>query len=201
MRKKKTRAESNCESRKVIMPNDINPHGTLFGGVIMTWIDKIGYMCAQNYAECSNTVTASIDQIKFIRPTYLGDQVVLRGTVVQVGQSSMEIYVTLFKEHPESRIRELMGEAHMTFVALKKDGKKLIVPELLLENEDDYKYFNNSSTRLNYRKSLMKCLEENEVRNPDEHMKLNPSVAKRFINRFPSKILTKALSTLEAIRK
>lgn len=172
MRKQKTRLESVCESRKVIMPNDINPHGTLFGGVIMTWIDKIGYMCAQNYAECSNTVTASIDQIKFIKPAHVGDQVLLKAVVVQVGQSSMEIFVTLYRVHPESRGQELIGEAYMTFVALRKDGKKFVVPELILETEEDYRHFNNSCIRLNYRKALGKIFDENQngVLPPSERM-------------------------------
>jgi len=138
MRKVKSIQSTVCESRKMAMPEEINPHGTLFGGVLMSWIDKIGYMCAQNFAEWKLTVTANIDQIKFIAPVYSGDHVVLKAMVTSVGNSSMEINVDVTKEDPVNQSKQKVATAHMTFVCLDENNKPRQVPDLkIISLEDD----------------------------------------------------------------
>ncbi len=160
MRKNKTVSASICESRKIAMPDEINPHGTLFGGVIMSWIDKIAYMCAQNYAEWRKTVTVNIDNIQFIKPVFSGEHVALRAMVVSVGRSSMEIDVTLYKEDPITQEKELVGLAHLTFVSIGSDGKGRVVPELILESEEDLIRYNRAQLRLQKRLELKRLLED-----------------------------------------
>lgn len=171
---KKKSSESVCVSRKIVMPDMINPHGTLFGGVIMTWIDKIAYMCAQNFSECSTVVTANIDQIKFIKPAFMGDQVILQAKVVAAGKSSMEIDVTLYREIPGEKIKELIVETSLTFVSFKKNGVKHLVPELVLESDRDFMDFKNAQCRIINRKALRKSVEGNK-----SHAHLPPSIKQR----------------------
>ena len=163
MRKSKTCKESICESRKIAMPDEINPHGTLFGGVMMSWIDKIGYMCAQNFAEWKKTVTANIDQIQFISPVHSGDHVTFKAMVTHVGRSSMEIEVVSFKENPMNRSKELVAKANMTFVAVDENGKGRTVPELVLECELDYLNNSNAKLRIEMRKKLSESINNNQV--------------------------------------
>lgn len=158
MRKTKSVKESICESRKIAMPDEINPHGTLFGGVIMSWIDKIGYMCAQNYAESRKTVTVNIDNIQFLKPVYSGEHVTLKAIVASTGRSSMEIEVTLFKEDPVTKSREFVGEAFLTFVSLGPDGKGKAVPELSLESQEDKNLHKKAQIRLQHRAELKRNL-------------------------------------------
>lgn len=162
MRKRKPAVSSLCTSRKIVMPEDINPHGTLFGGVIMTWIDKIAFMCAQNFAECKTVVTVNIDQIEFIKPAFMGDHIVLSALVVSVGNTSMEIDVTLQREVPEEQIKELMSQTSLTFVAFKKDGSKHTVPELILETTKDLSRYKNAQMRIKRRKILKEELEKED---------------------------------------
>jgi acyl-CoA hydrolase len=150
-RKRKTPAMSYCESRKIAMPEDINPHGTLFGGVLLTWMDKIGYMCAQLYAEWKLTVTASMDRIDFLTPIEVGDHVVLGARVVATGTSSIEIDIEAFKINPVFPGRKLAATAHMTFIALMPDGLKYAVPELFPENSEDFERHKNALKRRKYR--------------------------------------------------
>lgn len=147
MSKFKTSSESICESRKIVMPEQINPHGTLFGGVIMTWIDKVAYMCAQNYAERISVATASMDQMKFIRPVHMGDQVAIQARVSYTEGASIEIDVTLFKESAVTKEKKLVGLAYLHFVALDDAGKKVDVPQLKLETTEDFIRYNNASAR------------------------------------------------------
>lgn len=147
MKKTKTPSESTCESRKIVMPEQINPHGTLFGGVIMTWIDKVAYMCAQNYAERISVATASVDQIKFIKPVHMGDQVSLRAVVSYTEGASIEIDVTLHKEHPVTKQKTLVGVAFLHFVALTESGKKTDVPLLQPETNEEHLRYNCAFAR------------------------------------------------------
>ena len=163
MRKLKTCNESICESRKIAMPDEINPHGTLFGGVMMSWIDKIGYMCAQNYAEWKTTVTANIDQIQFVSPVHSGDHVTLKALVVYVGRSSMEIEVISFKENPVDKSKELVAKAYMTFVAVNPNGKGKTVPMLVLENDEEMLKNSNAKIRIEMRKKLTQAIEGNKL--------------------------------------
>lgn len=144
------------------MPDEVNPHGTIFGGVVMSWIDKIAYMCAQNFAECKKTVTANIDQIQFINPIFAGDHVIIKALVVSVGRSSMEIDVTLFKEDPIRRDSLCVGSAHLTFVALDKKNRPKMVPILLCETNEEKIRHHNAQSRINMRKELKKNYAENK---------------------------------------
>lgn len=187
---KKTPQQSVCESRKIVMPDQINPHGTLFGGVTMTWIDKIAYMCAQNYAECISAVTASIEQIQFLTPAHLGDQVLLRAVVSYTGKSSMEIDVTIHKENPIAKNKILIATAFLTFVALDKNGAKIKVPELALQTEEDFLRYKNAYSRVTLRQQFKRVMEENKKDHylpleviPKDHLRL---LRKNIITRIKS---------------
>jgi uncharacterized protein (TIGR00369 family) len=204
MRKSKTMSESICESRKIAMPEEINPHGTLFGGVMMSWIDKIGYMCAQNYAEWKKTVTANIDQIQFMAPVYSGDHVTVKAMVTHVGRSSMEIEVICFNENPINKTKVLVAKANMTFVSVNENGKGREVPKLLLETEHDCQKNLEARIRIDMRNKLQNAIVEsrnaiishatvfenqnfssvlfNKINNKTKKIKLFIQKNKRFLN-------------------
>jgi len=182
MRKMKSASTSICESRKIAMPDEINPHGTLFGGVMMSWIDKVAYMCAQNYAEWKKTVTANIDQIQFHRPVFAGDHVILKAFVAHVGKSSMEIDVHVFKEDPTLKERISVADAYLTFVAVNASGKGKIVPELKLETHEDFTRNSKANIRIQARKHLReKLLEVSQTPNSITMDNSVKSAAKKFL--------------------
>jgi acyl-CoA hydrolase len=128
--KSKSPSESSFSSRKLVMPDQINPNGTLFGGVLMSWIDKVAFMSAQRHAERPYVVTVNIEGISFTRPIRIGDHVILRSQVSYVGRTSMEIRVQVDREDGCTGVREAATEAHMTFVALNSSGVPVEVPRL-----------------------------------------------------------------------
>ena len=56
------------------MPRDTNVYGTIFGGVILSWIDQAGFVEARRHAKC-RWVTASIERVDFRSPVNVGDLV------------------------------------------------------------------------------------------------------------------------------
>lgn len=158
----------------------------------MTWIDKVAYMCAQNYAEILTTATATIDQIQFLHPVHLGDQVVVRAIVSHVGTSSMEIDVTLHKENPVTQKRLLVGEAYLTFVAIGENSKKITVPQLVLKTDEEFSRQKSALSRIHQR-AQMKRLREEHKTSPYP----NPVIAKSLklsTLSFARQLLTRSLA-------
>lgn len=149
----KTPQETETQSRKLVMPDCINSGGTLFGGTMMAWIDKVAAMTAQRHAN-SHVVTASIDQLTFLEPVFLGDHVILKGRVVYVGKSSMEIRVDVWKENPILGTRAKCTQAFLTFVALDETAQPRIVPQLDLSQSEDQIEFDEAKERIAVRKQL-----------------------------------------------
>ncbi|MEO5668202.1 MAG: acyl-CoA thioesterase [Bdellovibrionota bacterium] len=149
----KTPDETETRSRKLVMPDQINADGRLFGGQMMSWIDKIAAMTAQLHSN-SEVVTASIDSLTFLAPVSLGDHVILVGRMVYVGRTSMEIRVDVWKENPIKGERAKCTQAYLTFVAIDKNGKALPVPRLKLSTEKEFRESERAREHIALRKKL-----------------------------------------------
>jgi acyl-CoA hydrolase len=119
---------------ELVLPQHTNAIGSIFGGVVMSWIDIAAAISSGKYAK-SSTVTASIDALHFIAPIRLGHVVELKACVNATGRTSMEIGVRVDSEHPLTGERFHNVSAYLTFVALGSDGKPRPVPPLLVETE------------------------------------------------------------------
>lgn len=149
----KSVSESITTSRKLVMPDQINPGGSLFGGEMMAWIDKLAAMCAMRHCQLP-VVTASIDQINFLAPVLLADHVIMSAKIVYVGTTSMEIRVDVETENPIAGVRRKTTQAYLTFVALDENRKPVEVPKLVLETEEDKEEFKLAKKRIELRKQM-----------------------------------------------
>lgn len=133
-----------------MFPSDANPAGNVFGGEILKQIDLVAGLVAQRHAQ-TNTVTASIDKVNFLKPVYVGNALVLNARLNYVSRSSMEIEIKVEAEDFVNNIRTLTGTAFVTVVALDKEGKPTQVPELLLETDEDKIKFAEGKVRMEQR--------------------------------------------------
>ena len=153
--KAKTPRESSVETRYLIMPHHANPHGTVFGGVIMAWIDMVAGMAAQRHAGC-NVVTVSIDSLDFKEPILIGEHVTLRSSVNYVSRSSMEVGVQVVRENPYDGNQSIATTAHLTFVALDKNNNPTHAPLITPETVQEKERYERAKKRVNARKELLK---------------------------------------------
>jgi uncharacterized protein (TIGR00369 family) len=123
---------------QLMNPQDANPAGNVHGGVIMRLIDSAAGTVALRHSR-SNVVTASIDRIDFLCPVYIGELVTLKASLNFVGRTSMEIGVRVEAENLITGEVRHTNSAHLTFVALDKNGRPKEVPRLILESEEDYR--------------------------------------------------------------
>ncbi len=89
--------------KAVMMPRDTNVHGTIFGGVILSYIDQAGAVGAEHEIRKAGwpdqpIVTVAMDSIEFHRPVFVGEIVSFWTRLVRVGETSMTIHVTVLAD-------------------------------------------------------------------------------------------------------
>lgn len=118
-----------------VRPEHLNGAGRLFGGKLMEWIDEIAGLVAIRHSQ-SKVVTASVDNLRFIRGAYQNDLLVLIGKISYVGNTSMEIRVDTYIEDLEG-MRRPINRAYLTLVAIDDVGNPMQIPGIILENESE----------------------------------------------------------------
>ena len=128
--------ESVSETSELMMPEHANNLGHVFGGVILSMMDKCAAIAAFRHSRAS-VVTASIDRVDFREPIHLGDLVVMQASVNYVGTSSMEVGVRVEAEDFLTGRRRHTNSCYLTFVAVDRNGRPIEVPALRPETEDE----------------------------------------------------------------
>ena len=150
--KEKAITESTSTISRVMMPSEANAVGNVHGGEIMKIMDTAGAVAAMRHAKL-NVVTLRVDELIFICPIFVGQLVTCKAQLVYVGNTSMEVLVTVFVEDlTEDKTPHIAQTAFFTFVALGVNGKPTQVPRLLLTNEQEEKDFFNGKKRSDKRR-------------------------------------------------
>ncbi len=143
-------SESVSETVHMVRPNHLNAAGRLFGGVLMQWMDELAGLVAKRHTR-KNVITASVDNLSFLRGAYQKDVVVITGKVTYVGNTSMEVKVDSCVEDLD-RNRTLINRAYFTMVALDENDHPTRVPRLELETEEEKEEWKNEEKRREMRK-------------------------------------------------
>jgi acyl-CoA thioesterase YciA len=111
--------------RVVMMPKDTNALGTIFGGVILSYIDQAGAVEAHRHCP-GRIVTVSMREVVFHAPVFVGDLVSFYTTTLRVGTTSVTVDVEVEAErgHPGGP-KVKVTEAEVVFVHVGQDGRPL----------------------------------------------------------------------------
>ena len=132
----RTARDSMVEMTEIVLPEDSNPRGTIFGGRVLALVDKCAAVAALRHAR-SEVVTVSFDSVEFHHTVRVGNILVLHGRLNAAFGSSMEIEVEVLAEDPATGVRTQTTRALVTMVALGADGRPARVPPLVAEDEED----------------------------------------------------------------
>src|SRR6516164_5308127 len=138
--------DSQSEMNEIVLPNDTNPLGALLGGRLMHWIDLAGALAAHRHSR-NYVITASIDHLDFWTPVHVGDLVVLRSSVNRVFHSSMEVGVKVWVENYLTDTCQHVSSAYLTFVAVDAGGKRVPVPAVVPESEEQQRRYKDAGRR------------------------------------------------------
>ena len=117
--------------RVVMMPRDVNPQGSIFGGVLMSLIDQAAWIEALRQAPHHRYVTVAIDRVEFHCPVLVGDVVSLWANATRVGRTSITVHVEVRAQRPsESSGRSdqiTVTQGDVVMVATSPDGSPVPV--------------------------------------------------------------------------
>jgi acyl-CoA hydrolase len=139
-------SQSHVIMTELVLPQHTNALDSIFGGVIVSWVDIAAAIAAQRHCGMP-VVTASIDALNFVAPVYKGWIVNLKASVNYTGRTSMEVGVRVDAENPVSKMVFHTASAYLTFVALDKNGKATPIPPVLPETEAQIRRFKAAEMR------------------------------------------------------
>jgi len=151
--------ESLVQMTQLVMPEHTNPLGNIFGGTVMSWIDIACAIAASRHSG-RICVTASIDELHFLKPIKLGYVVNLRAFLTGVHRTSCEVKCIVSAENPRSGEKFQTATAYLTFVALDDYGLPTPMPTLKARNADEKKLQKESEIRREHRKKLKEQLKD-----------------------------------------
>ena len=141
------------------MPHHANNLGNVFGGVILSLVDRVAAVAATRHAR-RQCVTVSVDRVDFLQPISLGELVTARASVNYAGRTSMEVGVRIEAENLVTGQRRHTNSCYVTYVAIDEHGKPSPVPPVLPETEEERRRFRAGDERRRRR------LEERKVARP-----------------------------------
>ena len=109
--------------RVVMMPRDTNALGTIFGGVILSYIDLAAAIEAHEY-HLGKLVTVAMDKVEFHQPVHVGDLVSLFTETERVGRTSITVRIEVWAQRSKDRrVFVPVTEACATLVAVDENLK------------------------------------------------------------------------------
>ena len=118
---------ANPAIRVVLMPKDTNAHGTIFGGVILSYIDIAAAIEVRKHT-LKKIVTKAMHEVVFVAPVFVGDLVSFYTELVRIGRTSITVRVVVEAErvqNPSNRVR--VTEAEVAYVAIDENRRPIPV--------------------------------------------------------------------------
>lgn len=123
--KSRTAQETLSVTTKLVLPNDTNTLGNLFGGQLLAWMDVIASVSAHRHCR-RVVVTASVNNVSFKQPIKQSSIVTLEAKVSRAFNSSMEIFLDVYVEDHLTGEKVKSNEAIYTFVAVDQTEVQLM---------------------------------------------------------------------------
>jgi uncharacterized protein (TIGR00369 family) len=135
---------------ELMMPNMVNNLGNVFGGVILSLIDRAAAVAAIRHAQ-NPCVTVAIDRVEFREPIHLGELVVAKANVDYVGRTSIDVGVRVEAEDILTGEKRHTNSCYLTFVAIDEEGRPIDVPPVEPESEQGWKWYEHAKQRRRHR--------------------------------------------------
>ena len=113
----------------IVLPEQLNHRGTLFGGVALSMMDRAAFVAATRHSR-QTVVTVGVDEVDYVAPVHIGEIVEVSAEVTATGRTSMTIEVTMVAEVLLTGERRLCGTGQFVFVAIGPDERPVAVPQL-----------------------------------------------------------------------
>ncbi|MFL6211986.1 MAG: acyl-CoA thioesterase [Pyrinomonadaceae bacterium] len=129
-------AYHNPAIRITLLPRDTNPQGTIFGGIILSYIDIAGAVEAHRHTGIERFVTIAMREVVFHQPVFVGDLVSFYAETKRIGTTSITIHVVVEAERyggTSERIK--VTEAEVVYVAVDASRHKMKINKDALRSD------------------------------------------------------------------
>jgi acyl-CoA hydrolase len=133
-----------------VFPNDLNPHGTLFGGKLMEIADHLAAIVAKRHTG-RVCVTLGIDSVRFLNPAKHGDILVCKASVNRTWRTSMEIGLKVIAEDFRTLEQRDILSAYFTFVAIDDELKPIEIIPVIPETPEELARHEQAEVRRRHR--------------------------------------------------
>jgi acyl-CoA hydrolase len=139
-------AESETVMSELMMPQHANIMGNVFGGVILSLVDRVAAVCAIRHAR-RQCVTVSVDKVDFREPIHVGELITAHASLNFAGHTSMEVGVKIIAENVLSGERRHTNSCYVTYVALDEKGQPTPVPPIVPQTPDEKRRYERAAQR------------------------------------------------------
>jgi acyl-CoA hydrolase len=166
--KGRTAKESEVIMTELVLPHHTNTIGTVFGGVVMSWVDIAAAICAERHSH-KQVVTASVDAMEFLAPVKLGWIITLKASVNYVWTTSCEVGVKVMAENSRTGESFHTASAYVTMVALDSNGRPTTMPPIIPETDIQKRRFIEAQARRISRLDLKRQNAERQQKESNPH--------------------------------
>jgi uncharacterized protein (TIGR00369 family) len=131
---------------ELMIPSYANFGGKIHGGILLSLMDKVAYVCAAKHAG-NYCVTASIDTVNFLAPVEVGELVSLMASINYVGKTSLVVGIRVISENVKTNVVKHTNTSYFTMVAKNEHNEPVEVPGLILENQEQVRRFEEARRR------------------------------------------------------
>ncbi len=144
---------------ELMIPSYANFGGKIHGGILLSLMDKVAYVCAAKHAG-NYCVTASIDTVDFLAPIEVGELVSLMASVNYVGNTSLVVGIRVISENVKTNSVKHTNTSYFTMVAKDDQNLPTQVPGLILENPQEVRRFVEAIRRKELRQNYKQEVEQ-----------------------------------------
>jgi len=137
---------------ELMIPSYSNFGGKIHGGILLSLMDKVAYVCAAKHAG-NYCVTASIDTVDFLQLVEVGELVSLMASVNYVGHTSLVVGIRVISENIKTNVIKHTNTSYFTMVAKDEDNKPVQIPGLILEDKTHVRRFIEARRRKEIKKN------------------------------------------------
>ena len=144
---------------ELMIPSYSNFGGKIHGGILLSLMDKVAYVCAAKHAG-NYCVTASIDTVDFLAPIEVGELVSLMASVNYVGRTSLVIGIRVVSMNVKTNSVNHTNTSYFTMVAKDENNLPTPVPGLVLESQTEVRRFVEAMRRKELRQNYKQEVEQ-----------------------------------------
>lgn len=134
---------------EMVLPKHTN-RGTLRGGLLLKWMDRIAVKSAEKHAG-KTAVTVALDNVSFRHAVKTGDVLMIKAQITRSFRTSMEVRVEVWCENTLLHEHRLTNVAYFTLVAVDEEKFPVPVPAISPESEEEINEYNAALRRREWR--------------------------------------------------